>query len=52
MRKATADLEIRKRLELDGSRVVSSTPEELRNTISVEIAKWTKLVKAAGIHAQ
>jgi tripartite-type tricarboxylate transporter receptor subunit TctC len=52
MRKATADPEIRKRLELDGSRVVSSTPEELRNTISVEIAKWTKLVKAAGIHAQ
>jgi tripartite-type tricarboxylate transporter receptor subunit TctC len=52
MRKAAADPGIRKRLELDGSRVVSSTPDELRNTISAEIAKWTKLVKAAGIHVQ
>jgi tripartite-type tricarboxylate transporter receptor subunit TctC len=52
IRKAAVDPEIRKRLELDGSRVVSSTPDGLRNTISTEIAKWTKLAKAAGITAE
>lgn len=52
MRKAAADPDIRERLERDGSRVVSSSPDELRKTISTEIAKWTKLVKAAGIQAQ
>jgi tripartite-type tricarboxylate transporter receptor subunit TctC len=52
MRSAAADPEIRKRLELDGSRVLTATPEELRNTIATEIAKWTKLIKAAGIRAE
>jgi tripartite-type tricarboxylate transporter receptor subunit TctC len=50
MRKLATDPGIRKRLELDGSRVVSSSPDELRNTISTEIAKWTKLVQTAGIN--
>ena len=52
IRNAAADSEVRRRLEADGSRVVTSTPEELRRTIATDIARWTKLIQAAGIQVE
>ncbi len=44
--------EITKRLAEDGSSVVANTPEEFRALIRRETAKWTQIVKAAGIQPQ
>lgn len=44
--------ELVKRLAEDGSNVVANTPEEFRALIRRETAKWTQIVKAAGIQPQ
>lgn len=44
--------EITKRLAEDGSAVVANTPDEFRALIRRETAKWTQIVKAAGISQQ
>ena len=44
--------ELVKRLAEDGSNVVANTPDEFRTIIRNETAKWTKIVKAAGIPMQ
>jgi tripartite-type tricarboxylate transporter receptor subunit TctC len=44
--------EVRKVLEGDGADVVGSTPEQFAVVLKVEIAKWTKVAKAAGIKAE
>ncbi len=44
--------EITKRLAEDGSAVVANTPEEFRALIRRETAKWTQIVKVAGIQPQ
>jgi tripartite-type tricarboxylate transporter receptor subunit TctC len=49
MRSAAADVDFKKRLEVAGLRVVTSTPEELSRIIADGIAKWSKLIKDAGI---
>jgi tripartite-type tricarboxylate transporter receptor subunit TctC len=41
--------EVRERLAADGGAVVGSTPEELAAILKVEIAKWARIVKSAGI---
>jgi tripartite-type tricarboxylate transporter receptor subunit TctC len=41
--------EVRERLAADGGAVVGSTPEELAAMLKVEIAKWARIVKSAGI---
>lgn len=41
--------EVVQRLTADGSALVGSTPEQFGDLIKSEIAKWTKLVKAANI---
>ena len=41
--------EVRDRLAADGGAVIASSPEELAAMLKVEIAKWTRLVKNAGI---
>jgi tripartite-type tricarboxylate transporter receptor subunit TctC len=41
--------EVRERLAADGSEVVASTPEAFAAFIKLEIAKWAKVAKAAGI---
>jgi tripartite-type tricarboxylate transporter receptor subunit TctC len=44
--------EARKALEGDGADVVGSTPEQFGAVLRAEIAKWTKVAKAAGIKAE
>jgi tripartite-type tricarboxylate transporter receptor subunit TctC len=44
--------EARKVLEGDGADVVGNTPEQFGAVLKAEIAKWTKVVKAAGIKAE
>ena len=39
----------RSRLLADGTEALVSTPEELERTIVAEIAKWTKVIRQAGI---
>jgi len=46
------DAAIRQRFEAESAEVVGSTPEEFRSFIGNEIAKWTKVVKDAGIKAE
>ena len=40
------------RLTADGSTLVGSTPEQFGTLVKSEIAKWTKLVKAANVRMQ
>jgi tripartite-type tricarboxylate transporter receptor subunit TctC len=44
--------EAKKVLEGDGADVVGSTPEQFAVVLKAEIAKWTKVAKAAGIKAE
>ena len=44
--------EVKERLAADGSEVVAGTPEEFAALIKAEIAKWAKVVKAAGIQPE
>jgi tripartite-type tricarboxylate transporter receptor subunit TctC len=41
--------DVRKLFERDGADVVASTPEQFGAALKAEIAKWTKVAKAAGI---
>lgn len=49
MKVALANAEFRKSLEALGLEPVSSTPAELGNRIKSELARWTKVIKDAGI---
>jgi tripartite-type tricarboxylate transporter receptor subunit TctC len=40
---------IKQRYESESAEVVASTPEEFRKFIANEIAKWSKVVKDAGV---
>lgn len=44
--------EVKKVFERDGADVVGSTPEQFGAVLRAEIAKWTKVAKAAGIKAE
>jgi tripartite-type tricarboxylate transporter receptor subunit TctC len=44
--------EAKKVLEGDGADIVGSTPEQFGTALRAEIAKWTKVAKAAGIKAE
>jgi tripartite-type tricarboxylate transporter receptor subunit TctC len=43
--------EVRQRMALEGADPVGSTPEEFSKRLASEIAKWTKVVKDAGLTA-
>jgi tripartite-type tricarboxylate transporter receptor subunit TctC len=43
--------QVKQRLEADGSQVIVSAPEELGKLMVSEIAKWTKVIRHAGIKA-
>lgn len=43
--------DVRERLESEGGDVIGSTPQEFAHYIESEIGKWTRVVKAAKIHA-
>ena len=47
--KVMQDPEAKQRLLADGSEVLLSTPDEFEKTIIAEIAKWTRVIKRAGI---
>ena len=47
--KALSDPETRDRLVSSGMEATTSTPEELASKIKVEIAKWRRIIQAAGI---
>lgn len=51
MKVALADPEFRKQLEALGLDPVHSTPEALHERIKSELARWTKVIKDAGIGA-
>ena len=44
--------EVRGRLESFGGTVTSSTPEEMRDRVAREVARWTKVVEEAHIERQ
>ncbi|MGZ5126525.1 MAG: Bug family tripartite tricarboxylate transporter substrate binding protein [Burkholderiales bacterium] len=47
--KAMWEPDAKERLLADGSEVMLSTPDEFEKTIVAEIAKWTRVIKRAGI---
>ena len=49
MRKAVANAEFVKQLDALGLLPASSSPEEFRAMIKTELARWTKVIKQAGI---
>ncbi len=52
MKKAVANADFVKQLEAIGLLPASSTPEEFRAMIKSELARWTKVIKQAGITAE
>jgi len=48
---ATDSPDFRKRLLDQGAEPVATTPEEFGRLLREEVARWSKVVKAAGIHA-
>jgi tripartite-type tricarboxylate transporter receptor subunit TctC len=44
--------DIKDRLAADGMTVVASTPDEFASTLRLEMEKWAKVIKAAGIPPQ
>lgn len=44
--------ETRKRLQSDGSEVMTSSPEEFAKMIKEETTKWSRVIKGAGIHPE
>ena len=41
--------DIRQRIEADGSQTIQSSPDELRKLMVTEIAKWSEVIRRAGI---
>jgi len=52
MKRALANAEFSRNVESIGMEPASSTPEELREWIRSELARWTKVVRDAGIQMQ
>ena len=50
--KLTGRPEVQRRMSGDGAESVSDTPEAFAELIKIEIAKWGKVVKAAGIPSE
>jgi tripartite-type tricarboxylate transporter receptor subunit TctC len=51
MNRAAANPEFVKHIEGIGLVIASSTPKEMADLIKSELARWTKVIKDAGIHA-
>jgi len=49
---AAQEATVRSRFTSEGADVVASTPQEFTRFIAIEIAKWKKVVQAAGIKAE
>jgi len=48
--KALTAPDLKERFEAIGAYAVGSTPGEFANHVKTEFAKWSKVIKAAGIH--
>ena len=44
--------EMQKRFQLEGAQGLRMTPQEFGNLVAAETAKWTRVVKEAGIKAE
>jgi tripartite-type tricarboxylate transporter receptor subunit TctC len=52
LRKIIDDSEVRGRLGAVGFEAFSSTPEELGEFVKVQLVKWTRMIKDAGIEPE
>jgi tripartite-type tricarboxylate transporter receptor subunit TctC len=52
VRKVLADPQVKAQIANIGFEVFSSTPEELGEFVNVQLVKWTKMIKDAGIQAE
>lgn len=52
LQKALLVAEVRARLEAFGGEVRGSTPDEMRNRVTTEVARWTKVIREARIEQQ
>jgi tripartite-type tricarboxylate transporter receptor subunit TctC len=52
LRDALASEDVRKQLELDGTEITASTPEQYADFIAQDENKWSKLVKASGVEPE
>jgi len=52
LQKALQVAEVRARLEGFGGEVRGSTPEEMRNRVATEVARWSKVIREAKIEQQ
>jgi len=44
--------DVKERMEAQGAEVIGSTPDEFATFIRSELARWGKVIKAAGIKAE
>ena len=51
VRKAVASADVKQRFSTQGVEPDSNSPEEFRSMLTAEIAKWAKVVRAAGLRA-
>ena len=52
MKRALANSEFTKRIETLGMEPAGGTPQELREWVRSELARWTKAVRDAGVQVQ
>ena len=52
LREALASDEVKKQLELDGTEITPSTPEQYADFIDKDEKKWSELVKASGVEPE
>jgi tripartite-type tricarboxylate transporter receptor subunit TctC len=52
LREALASEDVRKQLEIDGTEITSSTPEQYADFIDKDEKKWSELVKASGVEPE
>jgi tripartite-type tricarboxylate transporter receptor subunit TctC len=52
VRRALADPELRRQLELRGLEALPGTPEALARHIRAEIERWGKVIRAAGVRIE
>jgi len=52
LRSALASDEVKKQLELDGTEITPSTPEQYADFIDKDEKKWSELAKASGVEPE
>jgi tripartite-type tricarboxylate transporter receptor subunit TctC len=52
LQEALASDEVKKQLELDGTEITASTPEQYADFIDKDEKKWSELVKTSGVEPE